>query len=190
MTTARAVGLGDLLRDAPPRAGRTRVIGIDGRSGAGKTTLAGHLGVHLAAPVVSLEDLYGGWDGLTAGIERLVAQVLTPLAAGRPARVPRFDWVSSVWLAPRMLVAGDLLVVEGVGCGARAAARFLSVLVWIEEPEDRRRARALARDGDTYAPHWDGWAAQEDDLLARERTWSRADVVLPGPPEDAPCRAE
>ena len=41
-----------------------------------------------------------------------------------------------------------------------------------------RRARALARDGAVYAPHWDRWAAQEDALLARERTSERADVEL------------
>ncbi|MGF7234243.1 MAG: dephospho-CoA kinase [Frankia sp.] len=176
--------LGDLMRAAQPRAGRTRIIGVDGRSGAGKTTLARRLSAYLPAPVVSLEDLYGGWDGLTAGVDRLVSHVLTPLAETGHALVPQFDWTTSAWLTPSPLLAQEMLVVEGVGCGARAAARFMSVLVWIEEPEDRRRSRALARDGDTYAPHWDRWAAQEADLLARERTWSRADVVLRSQPPD------
>ena len=73
------------LRAAVPRAGRTRVLAIDGRSGAGKSSLAAAMSGELGAPVVSLEDLYGGWDGLENGIDLLVSEVLEPLAAGRAA---------------------------------------------------------------------------------------------------------
>ena len=61
----------------------------DGRSGAGKTRLAAELSAELGAAVVSLEDLYGGWDGLDRGIGVLVSEVLEPLAAGRTLRVYR-----------------------------------------------------------------------------------------------------
>jgi adenylylsulfate kinase-like enzyme len=44
-------------RRAVPRAGDTRVVAVDGRSGAGKTSLAATLRDRLRAPVVSLEDL-------------------------------------------------------------------------------------------------------------------------------------
>src|SRR5690349_19354104 len=119
-----------MLRAAPPRAGRTRVIAIDGRSGSGKSTLAALLGAELDAPVVSLEDLYGGWDGLENGVDLLVAEVLAPLAAGRTARVPRYDWATGAWAAPVPLPPPALLIVEGVGAGARRAAAYASVLVW------------------------------------------------------------
>ncbi|MCK9875233.1 dephospho-CoA kinase [Frankia sp. Ag45/Mut15] len=167
------------LRAAPPRAGHVRVLALDGRSGAGKTTLAARLGRLLAAPCVSLEDLYGGWDGLAAGIERLVADVLVPLAAGGTPRVPHYDWTARAWREPRPLsVDGGLLVVEGVGAGARAAAPYLSLLVWLEASTALRRTRALARDGDVYVGHWDTWAAQEAALLVQDDTRSRADIIL------------
>lgn len=93
--------LAGLLRAAPARAGRTRVLAIDGRSGAGKSTLAALVAGALGgAPVVSLESLYGGWDGLRRGVGLLVSDVLAPLAAGRPVRVPRYDWVAGVWREP------------------------------------------------------------------------------------------
>ena len=166
------------LRRAAPRAGRTRVVAIDGRSGSGKTSLAARLHAELAAPVVTLEDLYGGWDGLERGIDLLAAAVLGPLGAGRAARVPRYDWVRGVWDAPWVLEPPELLIVEGVGAGARRAAVYESVLVWMEAPASVRKKRALDRDGDTFAPHWDMWAAQEDAMLARERTAERADLVI------------
>jgi uridine kinase len=176
------------LRETVPRAGRTRVVAIDGRSGAGKTSLAASLGRDLGAPVVALEDLYGGWDGLENGIDLLVSAVLEPLAAGRTVLVPRYDWGRGAWLEPTRLDVPELLIVEGVGAGARRAAAFESLVVWLEAPPSVRKKGALERDGEVFAPYWDRWAAQEDAMLARERTPERADVVIGGVRRWRRCR--
>jgi uridine kinase len=172
--------LGAALREAPARAGPTRVLAIDGRSGSGKTSLAQRLHGELTAPVVSLEDLYGSWDGLERGIGLLVSAVLEPLAAGRTALVPRYDWVAAGWAEPLALEPPEVLIVEGAGAGDRRAAVFESLLVWLEAPLSVRKKRALDRDGETFAPYWDQWAAQEEEMLARERTPERAHVVIDG----------
>jgi uridine kinase len=167
-----------LLRSAPVRCGRTRVVAIDGRSGSGKTSLAAVLHAELGAPVVSLEYLYGGWDGLERGIELLVTEVLEPLANRRTALIPRYDWIRAAWDEPTPLAPPELLIVEGVGAGARRAAKYESVVAWLESPGAVREKRALDRDGATFAAYWDMWAAQEDAMVARERTAERADVVI------------
>lgn len=172
-----ALGRARLL-EGPARAGKTRVIAIDGRSGAGKSSLAALLGDELGVPVVALEDLYGGWDGLERGVDLLVSTVLEPLSAGRAARVPRYDWTARRWNPPRTLEPPAVLIVEGVGAGARRAAAYASLLIWVEEPAIVRKKRALDRDGGTFTPYWDMWAAQEDAMLAREHTPARADLVL------------
>ena len=159
------------------------MVAIDGRSGAGKSSLAATLARQLDAPVVSLEGLYGGWDGLERGIDLLVSEVLKPLAAGRAARVPRYDWVAGEWADPLLLEPPEVLIAEGVGAGAGRAAAFESLLVWLEVPAPTRKKRALDRDGETFAPHWDQWAAQEDQLLARERTPDRADIIIRPAPD-------
>jgi uridine kinase len=154
------------------------VIAIDGRSGSGKTSLAAELRAELGAPVVALEDLYGGWDGLERGIDLLVSEVLEPLRAGRAARVPRYDWVAGDWAEPWVLEPPRVLIVEGVGAGARRAAAYESLLIWMEAPDFVRRKRALDRDGETFAPYWDMWAAQEEAMLAGEQTPDRADLIV------------
>jgi uridine kinase len=156
------------------------VVAIDGRSGAGKTSLAAELRAALAAAVVSLEDLYGGWDGLERGIDLLVSEVLEPLANGWPARVPRYDWAAGAWGTPWVLEPPEVLIVEGVGAGARRAAAYESTLIWVEVAASVRKKRALDRDGETFALYWDRWAAQEDAMLAREHTPDRADIVVDG----------
>ena len=50
------------------------IIGIDGRSGTGKTSLAAQLEQELTAAghsvhVLHLDDFYPGWDGLFDGVE-------------------------------------------------------------------------------------------------------------------------
>jgi para-aminobenzoate synthetase len=65
------------------------IIAVDGRSGAGKTTLAVELATRLRAhhkvSLFHLEDIYPGWNGLLAGIDRYVATVLEPLSRGEAA---------------------------------------------------------------------------------------------------------
>jgi uridine kinase len=146
------------LRALPPRTGDTRVLAVDGRSGAGKSTFAR--------------------DGLEAGIDLLVDAILEPIAHGRPGSVPRWDYAADDWGTPTPLPPPAILVVDGVGAGARRAARYASLVVWLELDEAQRRERALARDREMYRPHWERWARQEEALLDRERTRERADVVL------------
>jgi uridine kinase len=165
------------IRAAPPRAGATRVVAIDGRSGAGKSTLAAALAQRLPAALVALEDLYGGWDGLEHGVEVLCAEVLAPLAVGRAALGPRYDWDAGEWLEPRTLEPPGTLIVEGAGAGALAAAPYTSVLIWVDAPPALRRERSLSRRP-ADAEAWERWARQEDAYLQRERPHERADIVI------------
>jgi uridine kinase len=165
----------------PPRAGGTTVLALEGRSGSGKTVLAAALARQVpTAQVVAMDEVYPGWDGLAASIPLLVDRVLRPLSRGEPATVPRWDWTADRPGPPRPLPATRFLLVEGIGSGARAGAPHLSGIVWLEAPADVRRRRALARDGETYAPHWDRWAAQEEAYLRSDDPRSRAAAVLRG----------
>ncbi len=174
-----------LVPDIPRGRRRPVVLLIDGRSGAGKTTLAAALAARRPGSVVlHLEDVYPGWDGLDAASATLVRDVLQPLRAGRQARWRRWDWTADVagdWCTPHPSPAlAPLLIVEGVGSLSRAARRLADRAIWIELDADTRKRRALGRDGDGYAPHWDRWAAQEAAFIARENPRALADVVLFG----------
>ncbi|MBP2706999.1 AAA family ATPase [Microbispora sp. RL4-1S] len=162
----------------PARAGGTRVVAVEGRSGSGKSTLAAVLAAELAVPVVAMDDLYEGWDGLLAGVRALTEQVLRPLARGRAARWRRYDWERGEYAEWHELPPGGVLVIEGVGSGARPARPYLGGLVWLEATDDVRMRRALARDGDRYAPHWSRWAAQEERYYADHEVRERADLTI------------
>ncbi len=167
------------VRAALPRAGATTVVAVDGPAGSGKTTLAARLASRLDdAPVVHMDDLYPGWDGLAQAAAAVASQVLAPLAEGRPARYRRWDWHADRWAEWVDVPAAPILVVEGCGSGSTPGAPYLALLLWVEAPHDVRLARGLERDGDAFRPHWERWARQEDALFAAERTRDRADLRI------------
>lgn len=173
-----------------PRCGATRLVCVDGPSGSGKTTLASRLAHALDdAPVLHMDDIYPGWDGLAAAVPELRARIVTPLLAGRAAGYRRYDWEAGAYAEHHDIGVPPVLIVEGVGCGARAIAPHAVLVVWVEAPRPERFRRGIERDGEDYRPHWERWARQEEALFAAEGTRERADVRVDGAP-DAPHAAE
>ncbi|MFW0772639.1 aminodeoxychorismate synthase component I [Paenarthrobacter nitroguajacolicus] len=156
------------------------IIAVDGRSGAGKTTLAVELAArlrqHHKVSLFHLEDIYPGWNGLMPGIERYVGTVLKPLSSGEAAEWTSWDWEKHYDGGLNVTLPAEIVIVEGVGAAADAARPMLDAVVWVESPGDDRRRRALTRDGSTYEPYWDSWAAQEDEWLSTDEVVGAADV--------------
>ncbi|MGJ9421723.1 4-amino-4-deoxy-L-arabinose transferase [Aeromicrobium sp. CF3.5] len=160
-----------------PTCGATRVIAIDGPSGSGKTDLARILAARGDAAIVHLDDLYPGWHGLDA-TPPMVADLLGAIAVGEVGTAARWSWVRDRPGLVLRVLPQPLIVLDGVGSGAGVVRPFLNLLVWVDAPEAVRHDRAMARDGDTYAPWWDVWAAQEQLHHRREQTQTHADVVV------------
>ena len=150
------------------------IVLIDGGSGSGKTTLAAALAPALAAQLVRLEDFYPGWEGLESASAAVCRDVLAPESPGWR----RWDWTTGSAAEWHPLDATLPLVIEGSGCLSRANRRRASFGIWVELDAPTRKRRALARDGESYLPHWDRWAAQERVFAHREHPRQLADLVL------------
>lgn len=175
------------------------VVLIDGRSGSGKTSLTERLvrrqrleGREIQ--VLHVEDLYPGWDGLEAGSQSVAVALET-------GGYRRYDWIAGDfgdWIA---LTPDRPLVIEGCGAitsenlaaahswalrvreattvasiGATAPVRVHAV--WLEGSAELRRDRALARDGETFRPYWERWAAQEEAYFAITQPAALADEII------------
>jgi uridine kinase len=162
----------DVERILAAISGARPVILVDGRSGSGKTELATKLATALDADVVRLDDVYPGWDGLEAASERVRTNILLA------NRWQRWDWALDAPAEWHELDSSRALVVEGSGSLSRANRALATFGVWVELDEPTRKARALARDGAAYEPHWDDWAAQEQRFVDRERPDVLADYIV------------
>ena len=176
---SNAVDVLSLARSRLATLGTGRLICVDGPAGSGKTTLAEEVASLSGAPVIHMDDLFEGWDGLPRITDQL-GTLLKPLAEGWPGSYRRWDWPGDAWAETVVVPTAPILVLEGVGSGALAYAALITVLAWVEVPYDLRMARGLERGGIGVAENWKQWAVDEQDLFARERTRERADVVLDG----------
>jgi uridine kinase len=159
--------------------GTGRLICVDGPAGSGKTTLAADLAELSGAPVVHMDDLFEGWDGLPR-IDAQLESIVVPLSGGQSGSYRRWDWPGNDWAETVLVAPVPLLVLEGVGSGSTRIAPLITVLVWVEVPYDLRMARGLERGGVGVAEHWRRWARDEQELFTRERTRERADLILDG----------
>jgi hypothetical protein len=68
--------------------------------------------------------------------------------------------------------------VEGCGTLSRRNAGLADLGIWLDADDGLRRARAIARDGETFAVHWDQWQGEFERYLERENPEANADVVV------------
>jgi hypothetical protein len=182
-----------------PGPGRPVVLAIDGRSNAGKTTLAGR--ICRAVPgsaVVHTDDI--AWEHSRFGrADLLIGGILVPVRQGRavsyrPPRWAEHGREGSI----EVPAGGPLLIVEGDGAGRREAAHLIDALIWVQSDQREAGRRAAARAAHPGAADLanaaadgspldeDGWMAEEMTFNTAQRTWERADVIVCGTPE-IPC---
>lgn len=171
--------LADRVRSGPAPAG-FRLVAVDGRGAAGKSTFAARLAAALdGVPVLHTDD-FASWDK-TPWWPRLEEQVLQPLGAGRPGRYQRYDWELRA-LAEWHDVPVGTVVLEGVSSSRRAVAARLTLAVWLDVPAPVRIRRGLLRDGPEAAPIWPGYEAEEDAFFGADGPVERAYLVVDGAP--------
>lgn len=179
---------GEILTRAA-RLGPTRLVAVDGPSGAGKTVFASRLAGALTPPlgspppVVHTDDLLDGWSDQFTFWSRLDDWVLSPLRQGRPGRYRRYSWVRRAFTPAWVPVpVAPVLVVEGVS-SARAGIRpELTYAVFVTAPTDLRLERAVARDGERLRADLVRWRREERRHFADDDTAARVDLVVDGAP--------
>ncbi|MFE7130376.1 uridine kinase [Streptomyces sp. NPDC057638] len=151
------------VRARPPSCGPVRLVAVDGHAGSGKSTFTRRLAAALgeaATPVLHLDDL-ATHEELFAWTDRVLTQVITPLAHSRTAHYTPYDWVRRGFGPPHPLPAAPVVLVEGVGAGRRALRPYLAGLLWMDRAAEDSWRRGRTRDGREQSAFWDGWTVAE-----------------------------
>ena len=151
------------------------VVVLDGRSGAGKSSLARRLVAGWPArgrvQLVALDDVYPGWDGLGDGVAYARESILRPHARGLIGVWERWDWEAGARAEAHAVDPSLPLVVEGSGLLTPEVAALADVSVWVEAPDPSRKARALDRVARGAQADQEGLATQglEEGLVLSEQ---------------------
>jgi uridine kinase len=163
------------LIDAASPARAFTFVGIGGRGGAGKSTLAATIS---GAQVVGTDEF---WDGEGFDLDRLRAEVFEPLLGGRHARYSSWDWDARRAGGMREVEPAGIVVVEGVCALHRMFRDDYDVRVWVEAPYHVRLARGVERDGEAARATWvERWMPSEDRYVELDDPVSCAHVVVDG----------
>jgi hypothetical protein len=169
----------------PPRRGSTRIVAVDGGSAAGKSTFAARLASALDAPVLHTDDV-AWWESFFGWWPLLVAGVLEPLSRGEDVRYRPPAWDRRERPGAIEVLAGPAIVVEGVGASRRELRPYLDRAIWVDTDRQLALDRGMQREGEDLA-FWREWERAEEDHLAGDRPWERADLLVtndpPGPPD-------
>jgi uridine kinase len=154
---------------------RTRLVGIDGAGGAGKSTLAATLSEKI---VVTDDFVTGPWQWYD--FDRLRRDVIDPLLRGEPAHYQRMDWTDGQLKDWHVVEPGGVVVIEGVGALEQRLRDAYDHCIWVETPREICFERGLARDGEAALPLWEAWSEKEQRYWAEQRPRDAADEIVDG----------
>ena len=163
------------------------LIAIDGRAGAGKTTLARELYERLSqdksVSVIHMDDLYNGWHNalnidLTSKLETIIDAFVTQVEIS----IPIFNWTTMSFDSSQLLVPSEVLIIEGVGAGQKVVRDAGAILHWLDIESEEGLARVLARDGMQIEIHMRQWQVDQEEHFQRDATRKHAHHLLTSQP--------
>jgi uridine kinase len=163
-------------------AGKPLVISIDGRAGAGKTTLATVISeTFLDCKIIHMDDLYRGWE-LTLGenLTRELDSILSQLVESTSIKFKKFDWEQYELGREISFKIPKILLLEGVGAGQSATSKSVDIKVWVEVSAQIGLERVLKRDGSQIENQMKLFLLEQEAHFTAEQTKERSDFHILG----------
>ena len=188
-----------LDRQAPSH--RPYIVAIDGRSGAGKSTISAIAAEALEAAVVWSDDFFAagvtdeGWEARSPSERardcidwrRLRAEALEPLLSWKRAQWYAFDWGAGPLPDGTYGYEGEatvvdprpVVIIDGAYSGRLELADLVDLSVLVEAAPVTRRARLAERDGPEHSDEWYAlWGLAEDFYFSSRRPRESFDLVV------------
>jgi uridine kinase len=159
------------------------VIAIDGRCGAGKSSLAARLSRRLRAPVVRADDFFP-LRGQAAGpvnldVDRFLEEAAPHLLSGAAFAYRPYNGREGAFGAPVDIPARGVRIVEGAYCHCPELRGLANITVFVDIDKTLQQKRLLAREGPGGLKAFnERWIAMEERYFELFDIKNRADFVI------------
>lgn len=172
------------------RSGRSPfVIAIDGRSAAGKTTLAALLAGQLSAAVIHMDDFFLPMElrtperlaepGANLHRERFTEEVLTHLREGKGFCYRRFDCGRMDYDKTVTIPGAGCYIVEGAYSCQPAFGEYMDLRVFCDITPGLQKERILTRNGEEgWRRFAECWIPMEERYFAAIPVEEKADITI------------
>jgi uridine kinase len=159
------------------------IIAIDGRAGAGKTTLAEHISAAMSLKykcvTIHMDDLYNGWeDAFDHHISDSLIAACDSHQQGKQYSLSFFDWSKGAYREVVEIPQAELLILEGVGSSQKSIRSYLAATIWIEIDPGHGLERVLSRDGSGISEEMHKWLTTQEQHFRDQESEKAADFVL------------
>ncbi|HHT48594.1 MAG TPA: hypothetical protein GXZ98_04800 [Firmicutes bacterium] len=174
---------------AIPAPAEPKIIAIDGRAAAGKTTLATLLSQVLKAEVIRMDDFFLpaalrtaerlAQSGGNIHYERFSAEVLPYLKKHGSFSYRRFDCGLMDYAEACLIKSSSWRIVEGSYSCHPAFGDYMDCRVFCDISADQQMRRIIKRNGPELAELFlTQWIPMEEQYFKAERIRERADIVI------------
>jgi uridine kinase/predicted membrane protein len=155
------------------------VVAIDGRCGAGKTTLAATLALVYDCEVIPMDNFFPQGEGndVNIDIKRFKAEVLEKLAAGKPFEYQPYDCVSGKLSTAVTVNPGKLLVIEGSYSTYPEFTDYIDLKIFMSVNPDEQLRRIKLRNPEQAENFKKKWIPLEEDYFKKYDIEKKADLV-------------
>ena len=155
------------------------LIAIDGRAGAGKTTLAAVLFAELklkhSVDVIHMDDLYDGWDNaLGVKLTQTLEIIVKAHQLNKTFEIDIYNWGSMKFDSTQKIEPVEILILEGVGAGQKVVRQAGATLYWLDIDPEVGLARVLKRDGNQIAEQMKQWQIDQELHFMSDKTRENA----------------
>lgn len=169
------------------------VVGIDGGSGAGKSTFACLLQKELLnSVIIHIDDFYKGlphkaFDHKVHEVspnfdwERLEQEVFEPLRNGKPVEYQVYNWHTNLIDSKKSIPTHAPIIIEGIEVTQNRFKNEYDFKIWVECNLSVRLERGVERDGETMRGIWENdWLPFDEVYSSTQDPKSRANLVIDG----------
>lgn len=170
-------------------AKRPILVALDGRCGAGKTTLSLALADKLGCHVIHMDDFFLrprqrtaerlATPGGNVDYERLASQVLIPLRAGKAAVYRPYSCRKGALGDPVTVACETVAVIEGSYACHSALWDYYDLRIFLDVDSDEQMRRILRREGTVRAAVFAAkWIPMEERYFAAYDVARRCELYL------------